>query len=142
MRLQAQVAQDYCCNNAAAPERCAVHEADWLQDRAVGSFDFGYDYTFFCALHPSMRAEWAAAWRRNLKPGAHLATMMFPIEEEGRQGPPWPVSVEAYTKALEPEGFTCVMQEQVEALEATVENRASKEVFAVWQLSMHDGAKL
>lgn len=92
-----------------------------------------------------MRAQWAAAWRRHLAPGGHLATMMFPIEEEGREGPPWPVSVEAYEAALRPEGFKCVLQERVQEGEATVSSRAGKEVFAVWQLDAHaqdDGAKL
>jgi len=34
---------------------------------------------FLCALHPSMRPAWAAAWARLLKPGGELVTLMFPL---------------------------------------------------------------
>jgi hypothetical protein len=34
---------------------------------------------FLCALHPSMRPAWAAAWARLLKSGGELVTLMFPL---------------------------------------------------------------
>ena len=51
-----------------------------------------------------MRTRWAEAWARWLKPGGELVTLMFPVEEEGRQGPPWPVPVQLYKSVLTPQG--------------------------------------
>lgn len=89
---------------------------------------------FFCALHPDMRASWGEAWQRNLRPGGSLITMMFPMEPEGREGPPWPVSKQAYADALVPVGFECVKEEPVAEADATTANRAGREVFAIWKL--------
>lgn len=50
------------------PPRCSPHTAP------------GYDYTFLCALHPSMRQRWAAAWARHLVPGGELVTMVYPVD--------------------------------------------------------------
>ena len=80
-----------------------------------------------------MRDEWAQAWHRNLAPGGLLITMMFPLEPQGREGPPWPVSRVAYKNALEPLGFECFKDEQVSEEDATVHNRKGREAFALWR---------
>ena len=71
-----------------------------------GAFDLGYDYTFLCALHPSMRKDWATAWGKHLKPGGELITLIFPVDpsREGVEGPPWPVTPELYKDLLVPIG--------------------------------------
>jgi len=56
-------------------------------------YDFIYDYTFLCALHPSVREGWAAKMAKLVKPGGVLLTLVFPIcEKEG--GPPFAMSLE------------------------------------------------
>ncbi|GBF87306.1 thiol methyltransferase [Raphidocelis subcapitata] len=76
-------------------------------DDVVPAFDAGYDYTMLCALHPSMRPAWAAAWARLLRPGGHLVTMVYPVDSslESRPGPPWPVTPGLYKDLLLPAGF-------------------------------------
>lgn len=55
-----------------------------------------------------MRTRWAEAWADWLKPGGELVTLMFPVEEEGRQGPPWPVPQQLYEALLMAQGrFRC-----------------------------------
>ena len=79
------------------------------RDRAA-SFEAAFDYTFCCALPPPSRAEWAAAYRSLLAPGAVLIALIFPVEatDEARakQGPPWPITPEDY-QALLADGFAC-----------------------------------
>ena len=65
---------------------------------------WGCRRSFFCAMDPEMRNQWGDAWAHWLKPGGVLVTLMFPVEEEGRQGPPWPVPTDLYHKYLEPHG--------------------------------------
>jgi methyl halide transferase len=75
-----------------------------LPEDAESRFDFVYDYTFFCALDPSIRPLWAEKMAAIVTPGGELCTVIFPIgEREG--GPPFQVSMEDYKAVLEPLGF-------------------------------------
>lgn len=67
-------------------------------------FDFVYDYTFLCALDPSIRVDWAKQMSEIIKPNGLLVTLIYPIlEKEG--GPPFKVSLELIKSLLEPVGF-------------------------------------
>ena len=55
-------------------------------------------------MDPQRRREWADAWSKWVRPGGVLVTLMFPMEPEGREGPPWPVSAEAYRQVLDNTG--------------------------------------
>eukprot|EP00929_Paragymnodinium_shiwhaense_P119144 TRINITY_DN9101_c0_g1_i2.p3 TRINITY_DN9101_c0_g1~~TRINITY_DN9101_c0_g1_i2.p3 ORF type:complete len:110 (+),score=18.13 TRINITY_DN9101_c0_g1_i2:490-819(+) len=70
-------------------------------------FDLGYDYTFLCALNPSMREDWAAAWSKLIREGGELVTLIFPVSDKVG-GPPFKVSPELYKELLEPVGFVHV----------------------------------
>ena len=65
-------------------------------------FDFVYDYTFLCALDPSIRTEWAQQMHKVLKPGGILLTLIFHINPERpiTQGPPFRVSLEVVEELL------------------------------------------
>ena len=90
-----------------------------------------YDYTFFCALHPSRRPRWAATMAAVVKPGGQLWTMIFPISDhEG--GPPFAVSPDAYRSLLLDAGFEERSLAPVPE-ELSHSGRASKEAFAVWE---------
>ncbi|KAG9126987.1 hypothetical protein FRC07_001151 [Ceratobasidium sp. 392] len=74
-------------------------ESQALVDRV---FDIVYDYTFFCAIPPSMRELWGRRMAGAVKPGGHLITLVYPIDPARARddGPPFPVDLEAYTLAL------------------------------------------
>ena len=77
---------------------------DFLEPGASQAYDVGYDYTFFCALHPSKRQEWAQMWHKWLAPSAKLVTLIFPIDSSIKEGPPWPVTPELYEQTLSAAG--------------------------------------
>lgn len=87
---------------------------------------------FFCALHPGMRESWADGWARRIAPGGHLVALCFPVTDEVREGPPWPVSVAAYEAVLAPRGFKCVGEHPVPEEDATVPARVGKEILTIW----------
>lgn len=90
-------------------EQVQFVEGDFFTFDAGEPFDLVYDYTFFCALPPSMRSRWASRMASLLKPGGVLFTLMFPVRDSGtgaEGGPPFSVSKEAYASVLEPAGFT------------------------------------
>lgn len=70
-------------------------------------FDFVYDYTFLCALDPSIRPDWANKMAALVKPGGELCTLIYPIQPAKEGGPPFKVSLELMSELLLPVGFTC-----------------------------------
>jgi len=95
-------------------------------------FDIIYDYTFLCAIEPSMRKPWVTRMKKLLKPGGELITLIFPIESrEG--GPPYAMSIDLVKNLLEPEGFVCEYLEPVPE-EKSHKGRGGKEALGRWKL--------
>ncbi|KAL2013919.1 hypothetical protein VTN00DRAFT_1444 [Thermoascus crustaceus] len=68
-------------------------KSDWvnkaLEDEEA-KFDVIYDYTFLCALHPSMRQGWATRMADLLRSGGLLVCLEFPMYKDPTlPGPPW-----------------------------------------------------
>ncbi|KAL2630498.1 hypothetical protein R1flu_015184 [Riccia fluitans] len=102
---------------------------DFFSYKAEAAFGFIFDYTFFCALDPSLRPLWAAKMAELLSPDGELLTLMFPIDEyEG--GPPFAVSVQAYEAVLNPLGLVIV---SCENSELSFPVRKSREKVARWR---------
>ncbi|CAG7996693.1 unnamed protein product [Penicillium nalgiovense] len=77
----------------------------WLQKIGVplNGFDIIYDYTFFCALDPSMRPKWALRQTQLLSPSpaGNLICLEFPRHKDPQSaGPPYASSSEAYMAHL------------------------------------------
>ncbi|KAL4767539.1 S-adenosyl-L-methionine-dependent methyltransferase [Aspergillus nidulans var. acristatus] len=67
-------------------------EGDFFQSgwEARIKFDLIYDYTFLCALHPSMRPSWASRMADLLSPNGMLVCLEFPLYKDPKlPGPPW-----------------------------------------------------
>ncbi|KAJ7561300.1 hypothetical protein O6H91_03G022900 [Diphasiastrum complanatum] len=81
-----------------------IQNADFFTYAPPVKFDVIFDYTFFCAMKPSLRPEWAKKMAELLASDGELITLMFPVGDyEG--GPPYAVSLEAYMKVLQPWAF-------------------------------------
>lgn len=78
-----------------------VKEINFFELNEEEKFDFIYDYTFLCALDPSLRKKWANKMSSLLKPNGMLITLIFPIAEEWLGGPPFKVSLEIIKDLLE-----------------------------------------
>ena len=91
-----------------------------------------FDYTFLCALPPSMRLDWAKAMRNLVHEDGELITLVYPIGEyEG--GPPYAMSTKLVTELLEKEGFK---QKELYQVPETLSHpaRAGREYIARWSL--------
>ncbi|KAF5831893.1 S-adenosyl-L-methionine-dependent methyltransferase [Dunaliella salina] len=99
-----------------------------------GPFDWGYDYTFFCAMHPTMREGQTKSWARVLKAGGELVTLIFPVsaEMDPNQGPPWPVTPEMYQEHFGGAGFALEQMNSVPP-ELSHKGREGKEFLAFWR---------
>ncbi|KAL1955932.1 hypothetical protein VTO42DRAFT_7917 [Malbranchea cinnamomea] len=78
---------------------------DWLKEAGLheGSFDLIYDYTFFCALNPSLRPQWALRHSQLLAPSpvGNLICLEFPtVKEPPTLGPPFASPPAAYLEHL------------------------------------------
>ncbi|KAL4857926.1 Protein LOW PSII ACCUMULATION 1 [Chlorella vulgaris] len=128
-----QQAEAYLQQQLTAEEKAhaKVVAGDFFKWQGEAPFEAGYDYTFFCALHPTMRQDWAAAWARHLKPDALLVCLAFPLNHT-QEGPPWPVTVDDYKQLLLPQGFELVSEEPVPP-ERSHQGRGGKECMLVFQ---------
>jgi len=116
-----------------------------IQDQPNGQielnhlFDFIYDYTFFCALPPTLRDRWGQRMSALLKPkSGRLLTIMYPVDRLDRtgkelRGPPFPVTVDDYRRVLEPHGFYIAHGPYED--ENSVESRKGHEYVCWWGLS-------
>lgn len=119
-------------------QNARVISGDFFAPEAGTQYDIGYDYTFFCAIHPNMRDDWARAWAAHLRqPGGILITSIFPVlplDSRDQQGPPWPVWPELYASVLEKHGFALDSLEKVPD-QGSHPGREGKEYLAIWKLS-------
>ncbi|PWN49094.1 S-adenosyl-L-methionine-dependent methyltransferase [Violaceomyces palustris] len=63
-----------------------------VPELGASSVDLAYDYTFLCALPPSLRKDWSETYTRLLKPGGHLICLVYPIQGDRPGGPPFSIS--------------------------------------------------
>lgn len=100
------------------------------------TFDLVFDYTFFCALPPSLRSQWGARTAALLKPGGRLLTLAYPLAPEemasnaDAPGPPFPVSLTQYRLALESHGV--MLEGQPVKSEMSVPSRSENEQVIWW----------
>jgi methyl halide transferase len=134
---------------AAQPQPSTTYElvcGDFFAfEHEGGAFDFVYDYTFLCALHPSARTAWAAKMAALIRPGGLLVTLQFPLRPYGdshprdappdyTRGPPFLLSQTLYRDLLLPVGFELTEEgEQDVPPEMSDPKRAGAEGVAVWR---------
>lgn len=99
--------------NSVPPSQYEVRRENFFD--ITEQFDFIYDYTFLCALEPSIRESWANQMARVAKPGAEIFTLIFPISETRplNEGPPFTVSLDLLQSLLEPVGFEKITLEML-----------------------------
>ncbi|KAJ1860016.1 hypothetical protein LPJ57_006802 [Coemansia sp. RSA 486] len=101
-------------------------------DVPESKYQVAYDYTFLCALHPSMRAKWGARYAEIMAPGGHLIALMFPLDkdpEERNIGPPFLLSKDEYHRLLD-ENFELI---HYDPKCKTHDDRVGVEVITVWR---------
>lgn len=86
-------------------------------------FDVVWEYTCFCAIHPSRRAEYLEVMAKILKKGGELIALFYPLKK-GRSGPPFPVNRGELERLLA-RRFTLT---SVEAPKNSVEHRRGLEL--------------
>eukprot|EP01023_Acetabularia_acetabulum_P062332 TRINITY_DN7661_c0_g3_i4.p1 TRINITY_DN7661_c0_g3~~TRINITY_DN7661_c0_g3_i4.p1 ORF type:complete len:454 (-),score=94.97 TRINITY_DN7661_c0_g3_i4:476-1837(-) len=113
--------------------RTKYEAVDFFQYKdSQGGFDVGYDYTFFCAIHPDMRKQWSETWFELIKPGGELITLIYPIDPERWPGPPWYVTPEVAKTLLTEAGFECEYLQEVPK-EKSFAHRSGHEALGRWR---------
>lgn len=102
--------------------------ADFFTWEPPEPFDLIFDYTFFCALHPSLRSAWARRIGDLLQPDGELITLMYLVEGQDA-GPPFNTAVLDYEEVLNPLGFAIT---SIEDNQVAVEPRKGMEKIARW----------
>lgn len=90
------------------------------------NFDCILEYTFFCAIAPPRRSEYARACAKLLAPEGMLIGLFFPLEERSG-GPPFSVSQTAVAEAFSPFFHLTFHQPQ-----ASVTPRKDREILGIF----------
>ncbi|POY72450.1 hypothetical protein BMF94_4276 [Rhodotorula taiwanensis] len=96
-----EVARAHLAKTPDAPTNINFETGDFFKfTPPTGGFSLAFDYTFFCAINPSMRASWGKRYGEVIRPNGVLICLAFPIDGNREGGPPFSVSEEAYDAAL------------------------------------------
>jgi len=76
---------------------------DFLKDSAddLEPFDWMFEHTLYCAIHPSRRDEYVASTARRVRSGGHLLSVHY-INPDVEEGPPFPCSREELLQRFSP----------------------------------------
>ncbi|CAA7050536.1 unnamed protein product [Microthlaspi erraticum] len=102
---------------------------DFFTWEPAEKFDLIFDYTFFCAIEPSMRPQWAEKMDKLLNPGGELLTLMCPLNDISGN-PPYQSAVADYEKCLIPLGFEAT---SIVDNELSVPSRKGNEKVGRWK---------
>ena len=75
--------------------------ADFLRDKPPFQFDWLFEHTLFCAIHPGERDDYVRAVLRWLKPDGQYLAVNYLIVEDG-EGPPFPVTCDELWRRFSP----------------------------------------
>lgn len=93
----------------------------------AGSYDIFLEYTFFCAIDPSLRERYVKAAAALLRPGGWLVGLFFPLSTD-KPGPPFQVSEDEVRKL-----FTPYFEITIEKPQESVKPRAGREFLALFR---------
>jgi methyl halide transferase len=97
--------------NPDAPVEIMQDDIFMLPESFNQSFDYVLEYTCFCAIDPTRRAEYADLVERLLKSGGMYIDLAFPLD--GRKGgPPFAVSIKEILDLFQARGFKLISREK------------------------------
>jgi hypothetical protein len=99
--------------------------ANFLADAPPLEFDYVFEHTLFCAIHPSQRATYVEALQRWLKPGGGYIAVNYIVCEGD---PPFPVSRSELWQHFRP-GFHLIDQ----WIPRSYPNRTGRELMSWWR---------
>jgi methyl halide transferase len=118
--------------NPDAPVEILQYDIFTLPETFNHSFDYVLEYTCFCAIDPTRRAEYADLVMRLLKPGGMYIDLAFPLD--GRKGgPPFAVSAKEVLNLFQARGFKLISREK--PAESVSRRRHAEELFLFQKLA-------
>lgn len=89
--------------SAAERLRCVDLLASDVAER-IGTYDWAYDQTFFCAIEPRRRDDYAAAMARLIRVGGELIALSMRAMDP-KSGPPYDSTPQDYVDLMSRHGF-------------------------------------
>lgn len=111
-------------NRLGEPKGLELHAGDFFEH--TGQYDLILEQTFFCALDPARRTDYVQHMHALLKPGGHLAGVLFNVEFE-KEGPPFGGEEMEYRKLFKP--FFKMLK--MDLCENSIQPRMNTELFFV-----------
>ncbi|XP_002983430.2 thiocyanate methyltransferase 1 isoform X1 [Selaginella moellendorffii] len=122
-------AKELASKNTTTQKYVEFKAVDFFSYSEPKPFDLIFDYTFFCALEPSLRPAWAKKMAELLARDGELLTLMYPVgDHEG--GPPYAASPKAYEAVLHPCGLHALY---LEDNKFSIGARKGREILGRWK---------
>ncbi|WVW81177.1 hypothetical protein I302_103168 [Kwoniella bestiolae CBS 10118] len=125
-------ARDWLSKQPATTGTTEVICTDFFEYTPQGKFDLIYDYTFLCAIPPSLHSSWASQLYHLSNPNARLITLMYPLPPVNNDPPPWPLTVDQYHELLD-KHWKLVWDREVPKEEMRTTGAKGGESIAVWK---------
>jgi len=106
-----------------------VRVGDFFASDEAGAYDAVLEYTFYCAIPPSMRTAYRDQMARLLKPGGVLFGLFFPLKAPSSEGPPFEVSIDEIKRSFG-ECFELIHEEMPAE---SIMPRKGNEVLLIWR---------
>lgn len=107
------------------PEDQILHEDFFNLSKNEHQFDLIIEQTFFCAIHPSRRSEYASKMNDLIKPGGKLIGLLFDFPLES--GPPFGGHKDEYIEYFD----SYFKIKTLERAKNSIEPRAGREFFMI-----------
>lgn len=93
--------ENFANQNPSFPKEQLIH-ANFF-DLEIGNFDYVIEQTFFCAIDPALRSNYATKMAAILKKGGKLVGLLFSEKlDTGKEGPPFNGTIEEYLGYFQP----------------------------------------
>lgn len=113
----------------AAGATLDIRVGDFFAQQDQAAFDAVLEYTFYCAIRPSLRTAYRDQMARLIRPGGVLFGLFLPLHETGREGPPFMIDLEELKHSFG-ECFDLIHEE----LPAdSIKPRLGNEVLLIWR---------
>lgn len=97
-------------NDDEAPVTVVKADIFALDPALFGQFDYVLEYTFYCAIAPQRRPDYADVVQKLLRPEGRFIGLLFPLGET-KAGPPFGVNTDAFVASLRQRGFRLLHRE-------------------------------
>jgi len=101
-------------------------------ENEADKYDLIFDYTFFVAIPPALRPSWGSQMTYLVKRGGYLVTLMWPMDGDRPNGPPYSINSNDYIEVLQGNSVSKPWTKVYDEPTSTPDRKGTERI-AVWK---------